>query len=221
VLFDVSISIQPGEFVALVGPSGSGKSTLLRLLLGFDKPDSGAVYFDSQNLADLDGRIVRSMIGTVNQSGSLLPGDIFTNITGGDPRFTITDATVAASLVGLDEDIKGMPMGMHTVLGEGSSTLSGGQRQRIMIARAIIRRPKILMLDEATSALDNHTQAVVQRSLEVLKVTRVLIAHRLSTVRGADRVIVLNAGRVVQSGSYDELAAVDGPFRDMVQRQTA
>ncbi|MBL6749807.1 MAG: NHLP bacteriocin export ABC transporter permease/ATPase subunit [Nevskia sp.] len=221
VLRNLGFAVEPGQFVALVGPSGSGKSTLMRLLLGFEKPDAGSIQFDGQNLADLDPRDVRRQIGTVFQSSHLLPGDLYSNITGGDPRLSLADAWNAARLAGMEDDIRDMPMGMQTLIGEGSSTLSGGQRQRLMIARALVKRPRILLLDEATSALDNRTQAIVQRSLDVMKITRLVIAHRLSTVRRADRILVIQAGQVVQAGGYDELVAVDGVFREMALRQQA
>jgi NHLM bacteriocin system ABC transporter ATP-binding protein len=218
VLQDLSLQIQPGEFVAVVGPSGSGKSTLLRLLLGFEKPDSGTIYFDGLDLAGLDIQAVRRQFGVVLQNGKLMPGDLFRNIVG-TSLLTLDDAWEAARLAGLEEDIREMPMGMHTVLGEGSSTLSGGQRQRLMIARAIVNKPRILLFDEATSALDNRTQAIVSRSLENLKATRLVIAHRLSTIQSADRIHVIEKGRLVQSGTFRELSAQTGAFAALMQRQ--
>ena len=220
ILKDVTFSVHPGGFIALVGPSGSGKSTLFRLLLGFEKPGRGSIYYDNQDLADLDVRAVRRQLGVVLQGGQLMTGDIFTNIVGSSP-LTIDDAWEAARMVGLEEDINEMPMGMHTVVSEGSSTLSGGQRQRILIARAIVHRPRILLFDEATSALDNRTQAIVSRSLEQLKATRIVIAHRLSTVINAERIIVLQDGNVVQTGSYPELMRQGGPFAELAKRQIA
>jgi NHLM bacteriocin system ABC transporter ATP-binding protein len=220
VLKDVSFSIRPGGYIALVGPSGSGKSTLFRLLLGFEKASTGSVYYDNQNLADLDAQAVRRQIGVVLQGGQLMTGDIFTNIVGSS-TLTVDDAWAAARMCGLEEDIKKMPMGMHTVISEGSSTLSGGQRQRILIARAIVHKPRILYFDEATSALDNRTQAIVSESLDKLKSTRVVIAHRLSTVINADRIIVLVDGRVVQNGTYQELVNQPGPFAELAKRQIA
>jgi NHLM bacteriocin system ABC transporter ATP-binding protein len=220
ILKDTSFSVRPGGFIALVGPSGSGKSTLFRLMLGFEKPSRGSIYYDNQDLADLDVRAVRRQLGVVLQGGQLMSGDIFTNIVG-TSSLTIDDAWEAARMVGLDEDINQMPMGMHTVISEGSSTLSGGQRQRILIARAIAHRPRILFFDEATSALDNRTQAIVSRSLEQLKATRIVIAHRLSTVMNADRIIVLQNGAIVQTGSYAELIAQEGPFAELAKRQIA
>jgi NHLM bacteriocin system ABC transporter ATP-binding protein len=220
ILDDVSAHVRAGEFVAFVGPSGAGKSTLIRLLLGFETPAAGSVYYDRADLAGLDAQAVRRQIGVVLQNGKLTSGDIFRNIVGSAP-LTLEDAWQAARLTGLEEDIRQMPMGMHTVIGDGQSTLSGGQQQRIMIARAIVSKPRIVLFDEATSALDNETQAVVSRSLEHLKATRIVVAHRLSTIRNADRIYVLEAGRVVQQGRYDELAGQPGLFADLIQRQLA
>jgi NHLM bacteriocin system ABC transporter ATP-binding protein len=220
VLRDLSLSVRPGEFVALVGASGCGKSTVFRLLLGFEHLDSGAIHFDGQDLAGMNPQAVRRQIGVVLQNGQLQTGDIFENIAGTRP-LTIDDAWAAARLAGLEDDIRDMPMGMHTVISEGGGGLSGGQRQRLMIARAIASRPRILLFDEATSALDNLTQAIVSRSLEQLEATRIVIAHRLSTIVKADRIFVLEAGRVVQSGSYAELIAQEGLFAKLAQRQLA
>jgi ATP-binding cassette subfamily C protein len=220
ILRDLTMRIQPGEFVAFVGPSGSGKSTLLRLLLGFETPESGGVYYDGRELAGLDAQAVRRQIGVVLQNGRLMSGDIFTNIMGSTPG-TQEDAWEAARMAGFDEDVRGMPMGMHTVVSEGGGTLSGGQRQRLMIARAIVQRPRILFFDEATSALDNRTQAIVTESLDRLSATRIVIAHRLSTVLHADRIFVIEAGRIVQTGSYDELIAQEGLFAELAKRQMA
>lgn len=220
VLRDLSFQINPGEFVAIVGPSGSGKSTLLRLLLGFEWPESGATYYDGLDLAGLDVQAVRRQCGVVLQSGKLIPGTIFENIVGSSP-YPLEAAWEAAEKAGLDEDIKQMPMGMHTILSEGASTLSGGQRQRLMIARAIVSRPRILLFDEATSALDNRTQAIVSKSLEQLQATRIVIAHRLSTIMNADRIFVVQAGRLVQSGTYRELVDQPGTFSELAKRQLA
>ncbi|WP_353265419.1 NHLP bacteriocin export ABC transporter permease/ATPase subunit [Gemmatimonas sp.] len=219
-LRDLSLRVKPGEFVALVGPSGSGKSTILRLLLGFEQPESGVVSYDGQDLAGLDVQAVRRQIGVVLQNGQLMSGDIFTNIAG-SARVTIDEAWEASRMAGFDEDVNAMPMGMHTVISEGAATLSGGQRQRLMIARAIVQRPRILFFDEATSALDNRTQAIVSASLDRLRATRVVVAHRLSTVVNADRIVVVERGQVVQQGRYDELLAQPGPFAELARRQLA
>jgi ATP-binding cassette subfamily C protein len=218
VLDDVSIACRPGELVALVGPSGSGKSTLVRLLLGFEAPRAGAILYDGQDLAGLDVRAVRRQIGVVLQDGRLLAGDIVSNIVGAS-TLTLDHAWEAARLAGLDEEIRQLPMGMHTVLSEGCGTLSGGQQQRLMIARAIVHRPRILLFDEATSALDNQSQATVARSLERLSATRLVIAHRLSTVVSADRIYVLDRGRIVEHGTYNDLMDRGGLFASLARRQ--
>ncbi|MBI4983897.1 MAG: ATP-binding cassette domain-containing protein, partial [Rhodocyclales bacterium] len=220
VLSDVSFHVRAGEFVAVVGPSGSGKSTLLRLLMGFERPNAGSLCYDSHNLLDLDVNALRRQLGVVLQAGQLMAGDIFTNIAG-TSAVSLDEVWDAARLCGLEEDINNMPMGLHTVISEGSSTLSGGQRQRILIARAIVAKPRILYFDEATSALDNRTQTVVSESLERLKATRIVIAHRLSTVVKADRILVMKDGRLVQSGRYDELLEQPGLFAELARRQIA
>ncbi len=218
ILDNVSIQANPGEFIALVGPSGSGKSTLFRLLLGFEMPQSGTVYYDGQDLAGLDVISVRRQLGVVLQNGRVQQSSIFDNIACG-ALITLKEAWKAAEMAGLAEDIQQMPMGMHTVVSEGGSNLSGGQRQRLLIARALIGKPKIILMDEATSALDNRTQAVVTQSLETLSATRIVIAHRLSTIRHADRIYVLEAGGVVQAGSFAELIEQEGLFARLVARQ--
>ena len=218
VLRDVSVKIPAGRFVAFVGPSGSGKSTLLRLLLGFESPESGSVYFDDQELTGLDVQAVRQQIGVVLQSGRLTAGSIFENIVGAAP-LTMEEAVQAARLAGLEADVGAMPMGMHTMVGEGGAGLSGGQRQRLMIARAIVRRPRIIFFDEATSALDNETQSIVSQSLESLQATRVVIAHRLSTIINADYIYVMEKGAVVQEGRYEDLIHREGPFAELARRQ--
>lgn len=220
VVDDVSFTASPGEFVALVGPSGSGKSTTLRLLLGFETPESGAIYYDNHDLATLDHTAVRSQMGVVLQSSRILSGAIFTNIVGSAP-LTLEDAWEAAEAAGLADDIRAMPMGMQTAIAEGGTTLSGGQRQRILIARALIRKPRIILFDEATSALDNRTQQQVSESLDKLNATRLVIAHRLSTIRHADRIYVIDEGRVVQAGNFDELSGQPGMFADLIKRQMA
>jgi ABC-type bacteriocin/lantibiotic exporter with double-glycine peptidase domain len=220
VLRDVSIKVPAGRFVAIVGPSGSGKSTLFRMLMGFETPESGAIYFDDQDQAHLDVQATRQQVGVVLQSGRLLTDSLYRNIVG-NARLTMEDAWAAATMAGLEKDIKAMPMGMHTMISEGGGGLSGGQRQRVMIARAIVKKPRILLFDEATSALDNETQAIVSRSLESLQATRIVIAHRLSTIVHADYIYVMEKGVVVQEGTYQELIQQPGPFADLAKRQTA
>ena len=220
VLQDLDLEIRAGEFVAIVGASGSGKSTLLRMLLGFETPDSGFVRYDLKDLATLDLKHLRSRLGTVLQGGKLWAGDLLTNIVG-TSTVGAEAAWEAARTAGLAADIEAMPMGLYTVVGEGLSTLSGGQRQRVLIARALVHNPRILLLDEATSALDNVSQAVVLEGLARLDATRIVIAHRLNTVRDADRIVVLEHGRIVQQGTFRELAEQRGPFSAMLARQVA
>ena len=219
-LDDVSISADPGEFIALIGSSGSGKSTILRLLLGFETPIAGSIYYDGQDLSGLDVDAVRRQLGVVLQNGQLSSASIFENIAGG-AQITLDEAWEAARMSGFAEDITTMPMQMHTVVSEGGGNLSGGQRQRLLIARALALKPRILLFDEATSALDNRTQAIVSESLDNLQVTRIAIAHRLSTIRNAHRIYVLQSGRVVQQGTFQELAAVEGLFAQLMSRQMA
>ena len=218
VLSGLSIAAAPGEFVAIVGASGSGKSTAMRMLLGFDLPHAGTVQFDGVDLRHLDIDRVRRQIGVVLQNGKLVPGSIYENIMG-PHRGTIEDAWVAARQAGLEADIKALPMGMHTVLTEATAAFSGGQVQRMMIARALLGKPRILVLDEATSALDNVTQSIVTESLARLAITRIIIAHRFTTVQRADRIYVIDGGRVVQSGKFEELMAANGPFAELAKRQ--
>jgi ABC-type bacteriocin/lantibiotic exporter with double-glycine peptidase domain len=218
VLDGINLHLKRGEFVAVVGPSGSGKSTLVRLLLGLEQPQQGAVLYDGRSLDRLRADLVRRQIGVVTQNGALLAGSVLEVIAGG-ASITPQQAWEAAEQAGIAEDIQAMPMGLHTLVSEGGGNLSGGQRQRLAIARALARQPRLLILDEATSALDNHNQALVSRSLEALGITRLIVAHRLSTVRHADRIVVLEAGRLVQSGGFEELMATNGPFADLMRRQ--
>jgi NHLM bacteriocin system ABC transporter ATP-binding protein len=218
VLDDVCLRVEPGEFVAIVGASGSGKSSLLRILLGFEAPDEGGVFYEGQALTGLDVRALRQQIGVVLQHSQVMPGDLYSNIVGSTGR-TLADAWRAARQACLDQDIEAMPMGMHTVLSAGGGSLSGGQRQRLLIARALAAQPKILLFDEATSALDNRTQAAIRDSLDALRVTRIVIAHRLSTIRNADRIVVMERGRVLEVGPYDALLAAGGAFSRLARRQ--
>ena len=214
----VDFEARPGESVAIVGVSGSGKSTLLRLLLGFETPERGGVFYDGKDLETLDLRRVRSQVGTVLETAGLVPGTIFENIAGSAPM-SREKVMEAVRLAALDRDIAAMPLGLDTLVTEGGSQLSGGQRQRVMIARALVGRPRLIFFDQATSALDNRTQAVVGESVAAMNATRLIIAHRLSTIRGADRIVVLENGRVAETGTYDELVGRAGAFRRLVQRQ--
>ena len=219
VLDGISLKIKSGQYVAIVGKTGCGKSTLMRILLGFEKPQRGAVYYDGRDLERIDLKSLRRKIGTVIQDGKLFMGDIYSNIVITDPRLTLDDAWEAAEMAGFADDIRAMPMGMFTLISEGQGGISGGQRQRLLIARAIAPKPKILMFDEATSALDNITQKIVSDSLEKLKCTRIVIAHRLSTIKQCDRIIVLDKGHIIEDGSYDELIGKKGFFAELVARQ--
>lgn len=219
VLDDFSLKIKAGQYVAIVGKTGCGKSTLLRLMLGFEVPQRGAVHFDGRDVATLDLKSLRRHIGTVMQDSKLFSGDIYSNIVISAPWLTMDEAWEAAEMAGIAEDIRRMPMGMHTMISEGSGGISGGQRQRLAIARAIAPKPKVLMFDEATSALDNLTQKQVSESLEKLKCTRIVIAHRLSTIRACDRIIVLDQGKIIEDGTYEELIAKKGFFAELVERQ--
>ncbi len=220
ILDNLSLKIRSGEYVAVVGKTGCGKSTLLRLLLGFERAETGAIYYDGQDIEKLDLRSVRQCIGVDLQNGKLFAGDIFSNIIVTAPWKTLEDAWEAARIAGIEDEIKAMPMGMHTMLSEGSGGISGGQRQRLMIARAIVSKPKILLFDEATSALDNITQKKVADSIAELKCTRLIIAHRLSTIRHCDRIVVLAQGKIVEEGDYAALMEKRGLFFEMAARQT-
>ncbi len=219
VLDDVSLRVKPGDYVAIVGKTGCGKSTLMRIMLGFETPQKGAVFYDGRDLSHIDLKSLRRHIGTVMQNGKLFTGTIFSNITIVAPWLTLDDAWEAAEIAGLADDIRHMPMGMHTVISEGQGGVSGGQRQRILIARAVAPKPKLLIFDEATSALDNLTQRQVSEALDRMSCTRIVIAHRLSTIRQCDRIIVLDKGKIVEDGTYDELIGAGGFFADLVARQ--
>ncbi len=216
---NLSLKIRPGQYCAIVGATGCGKSTLMRIMLGFETPQKGAVYYDGMDLSSLDLKSLRRKIGTVMQDGKLFQGDIFSNIIISAPQLGMEDAWKAAEMAGIKEDIEAMPMGMHTIISEGAGGISGGQRQRLMIARSIAPKPRILMFDEATSALDNITQKIVSNSLSKLKCTRIVIAHRLSTIKECDRIIVLDKGRIIEDGTYDELIKRGGFFASLVERQ--
>ena len=221
ILDDVTIRARPGEFIAIAGESGAGKSTLFRLALGIDRPTAGAVYYDGRDLRHLNLKQVRRRIGAVPQSVGLHPLDLWDNVVSHHDKVTIDEVWAAVRTAELESEIKSMPMGMLTMVGNGGTVLSGGESQRVTIARSVVGRPRIMLLDEATNWLDNESQAKVMRNLTALTSTRVVIAHRLSTLERADRIYVLQAGRVVQSGSFDELMEVDGVFSELVKRQIA
>lgn len=219
ILDDISINIPSRQYVAIVGKTGSGKSTIVRLLLGFEKPTKGSIFYDRKDSKRLDMKSVRKKIGTVIQNGKLFAGSIYDNIVVSAPMLNLDDAWEAAEISGIADDIRRMPMGMHTMISEGSGGISGGQKQRLMIARAIAPKPKVLILDEATSALDNITQKKVSDALEKLKCTRIVIAHRLSTIKHCDRILVLDNGKFVEDGTYEELIEMNGIFAELIERQ--
>lgn len=219
ILDDISLKINPGSYIAIVGRTGCGKSTFVRLLLGFEKPDKGGIYYDGRDINAVDLKSLRKNIGVVTQNGRLFAGDIFSNIAIASPHLSLSDAWEAARIAGIDEDIKSMPMGMNTLISEGSGGISGGQKQRLMIAKAVASKPKLLIFDEATSALDNITQKKVSEALAQMKCTRIVIAHRLSTIRQCDRILVFDGGHIVEDGTYDSLIEQKGYFYDLVNRQ--
>ena len=220
IMNDLTLSIGAGELVAFVGGSGCGKSTLMRLLLGFETPQQGSVFYDNMDLSTVDLRMLRQQLGVVLQKSQVMPTDIYRNIVGVGSR-PIEEAWEAAEAAGLADDIRGMPMQMHTYVSEGGGTLSGGQRQRLMISRAIVNKPNIIFLDEATSALDNRAQAIVTESMDRMEATRIVIAHRLSTIINADKICYLDGGKVAEMGTYHELMEKDGLFADLAKRQMA
>ena len=219
VINGLNLKVKAGEYVAVVGKTGCGKSTLLRLLLGFETQEKGAIYYDPKDLRSLDLASLRRKMGVVTQEGSLFYGDIFSNITVSAPQLTMDEAWEAAEKAGIADDIRAMPMGMQTFISEGQGGISGGQKQRIMIARAIATKPKILLFDEATSALDNKTQKQVADALAGLDCTRIVIAHRLSTVKDCDRILVMEDGKIIEEGDYNTLLAKGGLFAGLVARQ--
>lgn len=219
VIDDLSLTVKPGEYIAIVGATGCGKSTLIRLLLGFEKPDRGSISYDGRDISLINPESLRQRIGTVTQGGKLFRGDIYSNIVLTAPQAGIEKAWKAAEIAAIDEDIKNMPMGMQTYISEGQGGISGGQKQRLMIARAVVSDPKILIFDEATSAVDNITQKKISDAIDALKCTRIVVAHRLSTIQNADRIVFLDKGRIVEDGTYEELIAKDGLFAKLVERQ--
>lgn len=219
VIDDLSLTIHPGEYVAVAGETGCGKTTLMRLLLGFEKPQRGAIFYDGKDISRVDLKSLRRNIGAVMQDSRLSLGDVYSNITLAAPQLTTEEAWAAAETAQIADDIRAMPMGMHTIITEGQGGISGGQKQRLMIAQAIAPKPGVLLFDEATSALDNITQKKISDAIDSLHCTRIVIAHRLSTISACDRVIVLHDGRIAEDGSYDELIARNGIFADLVARQ--
>ena len=219
IIDDLSLKIPARQYVAIVGKTGCGKSTLLRLLLGFEQPESGAIFYDRKDIQTLDLGSLRKLIGTVLQEGELFSGSIFENITISAPNLSLQEAWDSAEIAGIADDIRAMPMGMSTVLQEGGGGISGGQKQRIMIARAVAPKPKLLLLDEATSALDNITQKQVSDALDRMRCTRIVIAHRLSTIRHCDRILVMDGGKIVEDGKYEQLIEKGGVFAELVERQ--
>lgn len=219
IIDNLSLKIKAGEYVAIVGSTGCGKSTLLRLLLGFETPTKGSIYYDNKDMTRLDLESLRRKVGVVMQDGKLFTGDIFSNIVISAPQLTLDEAWEAAKIASLEEDIKNMPMGMNTLISEGQGGVSGGQKQRLMIARAVAPKPKVLMFDEATSALDNITQKNVSEAIDKLNCTRIVIAHRLSTIKHCDRIIVMNAGKIEEEGTYEELVKNNGFFSELIKRQ--
>ena len=219
VIDDLSLTVRSGEYLAIVGATGCGKSTLMRLLLGFETAQKGSIMYDKKDIAKIDPESLRKQMGVVTQDGKLFLGDIYSNIVITAPQLSLDEAWEAAKIASIDEDIKAMPMGMHTIISEGQGGISGGQKQRLMIARAVAPKPKILMFDEATSALDNITQKKVSEAVDSLKCTRIVIAHRLSTIQHADRIIYLENGHIVEEGKYEDLIAKNGRFAELVERQ--
>ncbi|TDO95271.1 ATP-binding cassette subfamily C protein [Halanaerobium saccharolyticum] len=219
ILENLNFKIKPGEYVAFVGPSGSGKSTLLRLLLGFEKAQIGSIYYDDYNLDKLSVKELRKELGIVLQDSQLMSGSIYSNIIGSSIDLNVEDAWKAARAAGLEDDIRNMPMGMHTIINQGQQSLSGGQKQRLLIARAVVKKPKLIFFDEATSALDNKTQSLVTTAMNQFKATKIIIAHRLSTIKECDRIFVLANGRIVETGDYKSLIKKGGLFKNLVERQ--
>lgn len=219
VLDNLSFSVSSGEYVAIVGKTGCGKSTIIRLMLGFETPQKGSIYYDKKDLKKLDLNSLRRKVGTALQNEKLFTGDIYSNITIAAPQIPLDQVWEAAEIAEIADDIREMPMEMHTFISEGNGGISGGQKQRLMIARAIVTKPRILIFDEATSALDNITQQKISRAIDDMKCTRIVIAHRLSTIRNCDRILVMDKGKIAEEGSYEELLARKGLFAELVERQ--
>jgi len=218
VLKDISIQLAPREMIGIVGPSGCGKSTLIRMILGFEIPDSGAVYFNGKDLSHLNLNEVRQQMGVVLQGGGIIAGTLYQNIVAGG-NYTEEEVSRAITLASFKKDLENFPMGLHTVVPMNGETLSGGQKQRLLIARALLPNPKILLLDEATSALDNSSQEEITQNIDKLDVSRIVIAHRLTTIRNADRIYVIEKGAVSQVGTFESLSREKGFFAEMLKRQ--
>jgi ATP-binding cassette subfamily C protein len=218
ILNDVSIRLSPREMIGIVGPSGSGKSTLIRMILGFETPRSGAVYFNGKDLSHLNLSEVRKQMGVVLQGGGIIAGTLYQNIVAGG-QYTEEEIDRAITLASFKNDLENFPMGLHTVVPMNGETLSGGQKQRLLITRALLPNPKILLLDEATSALDNNSQEEITQNIDQLDISRIVIAHRLSTIKNADRIYVLEKGEVTQTGSFESLSNEPGLFAEMLKRQ--
>jgi ATP-binding cassette subfamily C protein len=219
VLNNINLNIKSGEHLGIVGTSGSGKSTLMKLLLGFEKPTSGKIYYDNKDIEKIDKRELRKKMGVVLQNGKLITGSIYDNITITCPGASVSDVNRVVEQVGLKEDIEKMPMGLYTLLNEETSTISGGQQQRILIARALMSSPELLLFDEATSALDNITQSKVSDTLDRMNITKIVVAHRLSTIINCSRIIVMDNGSIAEEGTYDELMEKEGIFYNLASRQ--
>lgn len=219
ILNDISFNVSPGEYVGIVGSTGCGKSTLLNLLLGFFKPTNGKIFYDNTDLEELDKLDLRKNFGVVLQDGAIVADSIINNITIAKPDSTLSEVNDVIKQVGLTDDIKKMPMGLETVLSEGSGQISGGQKQRVLIARALIGKPKILFFDEATSSLDNNTQKQISDNLAKMNITRIVIAHRLSTIMNCDKIMVINDGKIIEKGTYEELIDNKKHFYELARKQ--
>jgi ABC-type bacteriocin/lantibiotic exporter with double-glycine peptidase domain len=219
VVHNVSLDIRAGMTVAIVGRSGCGKSTLARMIAGLYRPTEGRVLFDGHDLVRIELKSLRRQIGVVFQSPSLFAGSIRAAISLSDPTATLEKITEAARLAAVDEDIRAMPMGYDTILSDGGASMSGGQRQRVALARALVHKPALIILDEATSALDSETERRVIGNLEELRCTRIVLAHRLSTIVNADVILVMEAGEVVETGTHHELLSRGQHYARLVAAQ--
>lgn len=215
----LNLKINKGDYVAVVGRTGCGKTTLVRLLLGLEKPTNGRIIFDNKDLETINKKSLRQHIGTVMQDGKLFAGTIYDNIVISNPSLKSEDVWKAAEIACISDDIKAMPLGMRTKLQDGGLSLSGAQRQRLLIARSIASKPDILIFDEATSSLDNITQEKIKESLDSLHCTRIVVAHRLSTIQKFNRILVLENGKIAEEGTYSDLIEKNGIFKGLVEGQ--